>query len=129
MNFLKGKPPAARKDLNLDKLMLAELRGIDKRVEIFNAEDSSNPGFPSDQEPQESKEETDLWGEGEDEEEYLPKKIKTAGRSHPQPSPTHRRMSKQVEGLVGNSQRIEESAAKLAWFIQDNHKGQALLAL
>ena len=124
-NFVKGKPPVPRKSLNLNTLMLAEFSGIEKGTKTFYAEDSIKLEASSSKRQSEFKMESDFLDEEENEEEYLPKKIRTNGRSHRQSILTRGKMPRPVESIMENSHQTQKLVSKSARLTWDNQKGQS----
>lgn len=125
-SFLNDKPPTARKNLNLKKLMLEEFSGVEKGTKRFYAEDLSDLGLLSYRRQQKC---MNAMGEEEGEEEDLIQNVRTDGRSHPQPMPARREMPRKVRKSVRKSQKVQDSAAELVWPTRDEQKGQSPLAL
>ena len=104
VDVVKGEPSTPRKNLNFNKLMLAEFSGVKKGTKTFYAEGSSNFEPSSHQRQQGVRRDLSSGNEEDDEEEAIPG---------------------QVRNTVGNSQRDHKSAAELAWMRRGYQQGQS----
>lgn len=128
-NFVKGKPPTPRKNLNFKALMLAEFSGMENGTKTFDSAESSNLGRSSCQKRQELRKEMDCLDREEDEFLGVAKNIKMDSRSHPQRISTRGITPRQILSSTKDSEQNEKRAAKSTWSTWDNQKGQSTFAV
>ena len=129
-NFLKNKTPTPPKDLNIKRLMYAELSGTPKGTKTWYFPNDRNPGSSSQQRQPEPRQSIDVNIKEEDEERSLWENIRTSGGSRSQSrSSTGRTMSQQSRKSSGNSRQDQAVALESAWSMWDREKGQSSLTL
>ena len=126
-SFLKNKTPTPPKDLNVNKLMYAELKGTPKGTKTWYYPENSNPGSPSHQRQPDSRQSTDVEIKQEDEEGILQENLVTIDRSRSQSKSTRRTMSQQSRKSSGKSRQDQAKAPESSWSKWDREKGQSSL--
>lgn len=126
-SFLKDKTPTPPKDLNVDRLMYAELRGTPKGTKTYYFPDNSNPGSSSHQKQPESRLSTVVEIKQEDAEGILRENLVTSDQSRSQSKPTRRTMSQQSRNSSGKGRQDHAVAPESSWSMWDREKGQSSL--
>lgn len=125
VSFLKNKTPTPPKDLNLDRLMYAELKGMQKGTKTWYFPGDTDPGSSSQQRQPESGQGTVVDIKEESEEEALPKDVKASGRNRSQPSSTRLTLSQQPRSSSETGERDQAVAVESAWSMWDREKGKS----
>ena len=125
VNFLKNRTPTPPKNLNIKRLMYAELSGTPKGTKTWYFPANSNPGSSSQQRQPESRQSIDVSIKEEDEEGSLFETIGTIGQSLSQSRSTRRTMSQQSRNSLGESRQDPAVALESAWSMWDREKGRS----
>ena len=125
VSFLKNKTPTPPKDLNLDRLMYAELSGMPKGTKTWHFPSDTDPGSSSQQRQPESRQETVVDIKEECEEDTLPKNVNTSDRIRSQSSSTSLTLSQQPRSSSEASERNQAVAVESAWSMWDREKGKS----
>ena len=122
-SFLKNKTPTPPKDLNIKRLMYAELSGTPKGTKTWYFPNDSNPGSSSQQRQPEPRQSTDVNIKEEDEEGSLWENIRTSGGSRSQSNLIRRTMSQQLRNRKSRQDQAVELESE--WSMWDREKGQS----
>ena len=126
-SFLKNEIPTPPKNLNFNRLMYTEFKGIPKETKTWYFPDNSNPEASSHQRQLESRQSTDVEIKQEDEEGILRENLVTSDRSRSQSKSTRRTMSQQSRKSSGTSRQGQAVAPESSWSRWDREKGQLSL--
>lgn len=129
--ILKNEALTPRKNLNVKRLMRAELFGTPKEMKTFYFEGHKNRKSSSYQAQLESSEDLDFNVgqdvDDEDDNELLPKNTKPSGRSRSPPKSSRRTEPEQSKGSAEFDRRSQEVDAQSPWSKWDSKIGQSHL--
>ena len=122
-SFLNNKAPTPPKNLNVKRLMHAELSGTPKGTKTWYFPNDNNPGSSPQQRQPESRQSIDVHIKEEDEEAILWENIRISPRSRSRSKSTRLTLSRQSRTSSKISERNQAVAVESPWSIWDREKG------